>query len=273
MSKSTFSAISISCCLIFLFNACSVNKAKIDNDPKKYFDEKQVEGCFTMLNNSTGEITVYNMAMDTIRSAPGNTFNLFNAMVALETGALTNENMVIKWDSVVSPVKEWNQDANVKTAFQTDNEPFFKEVAKRIGKDRMKQWINQVGYGNKEMGEKQDNFWQNQSLKISSDEQLGLLKRLYFGQLPFRQSVQESVKNMLIKENNTAYTLAYQQGKIKNGSGPEDAWVIGWIEENRHLYFFVTFVKGGKQLTDANKTSLSITRSILSHYGFFKGEK
>src|ERR1700712_3629597 len=89
-------------------SSCSVNKAKIDNDLKKYFDAKNVDGCFTMLNNSTGEITVYNMAMDTSRVLPASTFKIVNSLIGLETGKITNENMVIKWDGI----KRWNKDWN-----------------------------------------------------------------------------------------------------------------------------------------------------------------
>ena len=61
--------------LLFLFS-CSVNKAKIDNDLKEYFSANKVEGTFSMLNNADGEITVYNMSMDTVRVSPFSTFNI-----------------------------------------------------------------------------------------------------------------------------------------------------------------------------------------------------
>ena len=53
----------VSLSTIFLFS-CALKKAKIDNDLKPYFDAKNVDGCFTMLDNSNGSITVYNMGMD-----------------------------------------------------------------------------------------------------------------------------------------------------------------------------------------------------------------
>ena len=62
-----------------LFNSCNVNKAKIDDGLKKYFDAKNVDGCFTMLNNADGAITVYNMALDTTRLTPASTFKIVNS--------------------------------------------------------------------------------------------------------------------------------------------------------------------------------------------------
>ncbi|HMX37057.1 MAG TPA: class D beta-lactamase, partial [Ferruginibacter sp.] len=59
-------------CLVLLAS-CTVNKATNDESLKKYFDENKVDGCFTMLNNADGEITVYNMKFDTMRFSPAST--------------------------------------------------------------------------------------------------------------------------------------------------------------------------------------------------------
>ena len=84
MKKTTTFLFLISYSLL-LISSCSVNKAKINNDLKKYFDDKKVEGCFTMLNNADGEITVYNMALDTTRVLPASTFKIVNSLIGLQT--------------------------------------------------------------------------------------------------------------------------------------------------------------------------------------------
>ena len=66
--------------------SCSVNKAKIDNSLKKYFDENKVDGCFTMFNNTDGKVTVYNMKLDTQRFSPASTFKIVNSLIGLQTG-------------------------------------------------------------------------------------------------------------------------------------------------------------------------------------------
>ena len=57
-----------------------------------------------------------------------------------------------------------------------------------------------------------DTFWLDNSLKITPDEELGLVKRLYFDQLPFFKSYQETVKRAMLFENNTNYRLGYKTG-------------------------------------------------------------
>ncbi|MBK7432652.1 MAG: class D beta-lactamase [Chitinophagaceae bacterium] len=259
--------------LAALLNACSVNKAKTDNSLKKYFDENGVDGCFTYLDNASGEITVYNMNLDTQRFSPASTFKIVNSLIGLQTGRITNDTMTIKWDGVKRRVDDWNKDMGMTEAFKASSVPYYQEVARRIGRDTMKFWIDSLGYGNKDIGGAIDSFWLNNHLKISPDEQLGLVKRLYFDQLPFRKSVHQMVKNAMLQENNTAYQLSYKTGWGFEENGHAIGWVVGWIEENRHVYFFVTFVKAPDEKTDIRTVRMNITKGILKHLGFMEGKK
>ena len=272
MKKNTLFIITNSLFLITLFS-CSVNKADNDESLKKYFDENKVEGCFTMLNNADGRVTVYNMEYDTMRFSPASTFKIFNSLVGLQTGIITDEKMVIKWDGTKRGNAEWNKDMDMTEAFKVSSVPFYQEVARRIGKDTMQQWIDSVGYGNKNISGPIDSFWLDNTLKISPDEQLGLVKKLYFDQLPFRKSVQQMVRDVMIQENNTAYQLSYKTGWGFAEDGKAIGWVVGWIEENKHVYFFVTFVKAPAADTDLSTIRLNITKAILKQYGFFEGKK
>jgi beta-lactamase class D len=257
---------------IVSLNACSVNKAKIDNDLQKYFDAKKVDGCFTMLNNSDGTITVYNMGLDTMRFLPASTFKIMNALVGLQTGIVTDTNMVIKWDGISRATREWNKDLSLAGAFRASSVPHFQELARRIGRDTLQQWVDSVSYGNKNISGTVDSFWLNNSLKISPDEQLGFLKKLYFDQLPFRKSVQEAVRNMMLQEENTLYKLSYKTGMGVDEQQNNIGWLAGWIEENRHVYFFVTLVKTPDADLDMRSVRLNITKDILKDLGFLQGK-
>src|SRR5882757_5324462 len=139
--------------LITLFTSCSVNKAEIDNSLKKYFDDNKVDGCFSLLNNADGKITVYNMALDTQRFSPASTFKIVNSLIGLQTGRIVNDTMIIKWDGKVrmfpggDTATAWNRDMGMTEAFKVSSVPYYQEVARRIGKDTMKLWIDSLGYG------------------------------------------------------------------------------------------------------------------------------
>lgn len=243
---------------LFLFIAgCGVNKGKIDNSLKIYFDSAKVDGCFSMVDNSTGRVTVYNMKLDTQRILPGTTFDIVNSLIGIETGKIIDEKMAI------------NQGPDLDSAFRFSSLPYFREISRRIGKDTMRQWIDTLKYGNMNTGDSPDSFWLDNTLKISPDEQLGLVKKLYFDQLPFQKRSQQIVRDLMLQENNTQYKFSYKTGE---GSDSHNiAWVVGWVEENKHVYFFVTLVKASGR-SDLPAVSMKISKSILQKFGFFKGE-
>jgi beta-lactamase class D len=253
-------------------SSCSVNKADINNDLKKYFDAKNVEGCFAMLNNQDGSVMVYNMSMDTMRFTPASTFKIMNSLIALETGVAPNDSLVIPWDGVKRWVPEWNKTMNMREAFKVSNVGYYQEIARRIGKDTMQHWIDSIGYGNKNLGAFVDSFWLNNDLKISPDEQLGLMKRLYFDQLPFRKSTMETVRSMMVQEENTLYKLSYKTGWGFDAQKNNIGWIVGWIEENRHVYFFVQVVKSPDPKLDMITIRKSILQDILKDLGFLQGK-
>jgi len=259
--------------LLLTISSCSVNKAKIDNDIKKYFDSAHVDGCFTLLNNANGEVTVYNLGLDTTRFLPASTFKIVNSLIGLQTGVITNDTMMIKWDGKVRKVDAWNKDMGMTEAFRVSNVPYYQEVARRIGKDTMQHWLDSLSYGNKKIGGAVDTFWLDNSLKISPDEQLGLVKKLYFDQLPFMKSVHEMVKLAMLQEDNTLYKLSYKTGWGFDESANNIGWLVGWVEENNHVYFFVTFIKAGTNTVDMKKIRLDITKGILKQLGFLEGKK
>ena len=174
MKRSNTFLFIISCSLLLV--SCTVNKARTDNSLKKYFDENNVNGCFTLLNNADGEITVYNMALDTQRFSPASTFKIVNSLIGLQTGRITDEKMVIKWDGVKRPVETWNKDMDMTEAFKVSCVPYYQEVARRIGKDEMQSWVDSVGYGNKNKRGRSGSCGLNSFLKISLVELVGWVR-------------------------------------------------------------------------------------------------
>jgi len=254
--------------LILFFASCTLNKAKINNDLKKYFDSAQVEGSFSLLNNQMGDITVYNMQLDTQRFSPATSFKTLITLIGVQTGKITNENNIqIKTDS------NQNKTVTLKEIFSSSSPEYLQSLARQIGKDTMKLWIDSLGYGNKNMESPVDSFWLDNHLKISPDEQLGLVNKLYFDQLPFPKYAQQMTRNAMLQEDNTLYHLSYATGTGYDENGNPIGWVTGWIEENKHVYFFVTFIRAADKNKDMKLAGINISKEILTSMGFFKGQK
>jgi beta-lactamase class D len=248
---------------VLAFNACTVNNVTIDDEIEGIFEKHGVKGTFGMFDNSRGKFTIYDLDRFKVNYAPGQTFNIVSTMVALHTGKLTDDSSLVKGNDSLA------QTLNIYSAFRANSTAHFETVAALIGKDTMKFWVDSLKYGNKKIGSDLQHFWMNDSLQISADEQLGLIKRLFFKQHPIRASVQESLKKMLVVENNAQFQTAYQQGSVLV-KGKKLGWVLGWIEENRHVYPFVINFDAGAE-ADTNAIGKQLANDILAHIGFFKG--
>ena len=268
------------CLLITAGCSCTLNNAKEDKSLGKFFDENNVKGCFALYNNSTDKFTVYDLARykDSV-FLPASTFKIINSLIGLQTGIITNDSMVIKWDGIKRWVPEWNKDLTMYEAFRVSSFPYYQEVARRIGKDTMQSWLDSIGYGagKKDTGyiikSAVDTFWLDNSLKITPDEQLGLVKRLYFDQLPFFKTYQEVVKRAMLIENNANYRLGYKTGwgMWDEKTRKQIGWVVGWIEENRHPYFFVLNIESQDPNIDMPAIRVKMLKDILKEQGFFEG--
>ncbi len=258
--------------IVLVFNSCSINNFEIDNDLKQYFDKYKAKGSFALFDNAQAHFTIYDSANFRKRYTPASTFKIVNSLIGLETGRIFDEKMVIKWDGVVREREELNKDMNMEEAFKVSSVPYYQEVARRIGRDTMQRWIDTLQYGNKTIGSVVDSFWLNNAIKISPDEQLGLVKRLYFQQLPFQKRTQDIVKKVM-KEENSLYKLAYKTGWGFDEKGANIGWIVGWIEENRHPYFFVLLVQSPEKEYDMRNNRIGLLKDILKHYDFMQGKK
>jgi beta-lactamase class D len=262
-----------------LFSACTQNNITQDNDLKKYFDSNNVTGCFGLFDNAHERFTIYNLSRyrDSAYS-PASAFEIVNSLIGLQTGVISNEGMVIPWDHVIRKLPNgdtavvWNKDLSMQEAFTASAVPYYLEVARRIGKDTMQQWLDTLHYGTAKIKSRIDTFWLDNSLKITPDEQLGLAKKLYFTQLPFAQRPQSIIKKVMTQEGNANYQLSYKTGWGFRENGNAIGWVVGWIEENRHVYFFVLNTEGPPN-TNMATAGVNILKGILQHEGFMQGKK
>jgi beta-lactamase class D len=270
-----------------LFTGCNHNNVSEDNSLKKFFDENNVTGSFGLFNNGTGKFTIYNLARYRDSAyLPASTFKIINSLIGLQTGKIADDSMVIKWDGVIriypggDTATGWNKDLNMYDAFRASSVPYYQEVARRIGKDTMQRWLNTLHYaaGVKDTAYKIrsaiDTFWLDNSMKITADEQLYIVKNLYFRSLnPFFKTYQDIVKRAMIIEQNTHHTLAYKTGWGKKENGNHLGWIVGWIEEDSHPYFFVLNIESSQPDFDMVTVRKKILLYILKSKGFLNTNK
>ncbi|MCC7030894.1 MAG: class D beta-lactamase, partial [Chitinophagaceae bacterium] len=190
-------------------------------------------GCFELADNNHDQIFIYNLERASQRYSPASTFKIMNSLVALETSVALDENLSIAWDGVARR-PEWDKDLNMREAFKVSSVPYYQDLARKIGAVDMQKWLDSVKYGNKRIGPKIDEFWLNDTLQITADEQVGFVKKLYFDKLPFAQRTQRIVRSLMLQEDSSAYKLYYKTGTsilMKEGKKSILAWVVGFVEK------------------------------------------
>lgn len=242
--------------------SCSPNNVEKDNMPEKFFKEKNLTGSFALLHNANKSFKIYNLS-DYKDSAyiPGTAFNIVNGLIAIENGTITDENSQLAVSDTTT--------STLKTAVDK-NAPFFDSLSVKTGKDKMQFWLDSLHYGNLKVNNLTD-FWNDGSLTITADEQLGLVTGLHFSSLPLQKRTQAAVNGLLHREANSKYTLGYNKG-IAPHAGGYVAHINGWIIENKHVYFFSQTTKSADS-TSLMQNSETLLRSILKEYGYFEGKK
>ena len=202
--------------------------------------EAKSEGCFILYDLKRDRYIRYNSNHCQKRFIPASTFKIFNSLVALETKAITDENTVISWDGVSNQsFPAWNQDQNMRTAFTRSVVWFYQDLARRIGKERMTKYIQAASYGNQDIEDKIDTFWLNGKLRISPEEQIKFLVRLYKEDLPFSPAVIQTVKDVMVIERQDNYTLRGKTGWGQDVDSMKNiGWYVGYLERDNNVYFY-----------------------------------
>lgn len=222
-----------------LFVSCRDKRVHDHEEWGDIFKQHGVEnGCFIIRDHTHESINYYNKERCIRRFSPASTFKIFNSLVALEEGVAQDETFTLPWDSVVRAIPEWNHSMSMLEAFKVSNVPFYREVARRIGKPAMQHYLDTVQYGNMEIGGAVDTFWLDNSLQISADEQIGFLRKLYFNELPFTERTQRIVRFMMEQVDSPGYKLYYKTGWAGRGdtaTGGDVLWVVGFTERRVHI--------------------------------------
>jgi beta-lactamase class D len=259
--------------LSLILASCSPNNVEIDNGLKKYFDDNQVNGCFAIMDNGTAKFTIYNLYRYRDSSfLPAATLNIVNTLVGLQTGKISNDSMRVGRDSVPGQASGSGQDLTMYRAFRVSAVPYFQEIARRIGKDTMQYWLDSIKYGTRKITSHVDTFWLDNSLKITPDEQLGLVQKLYFNELPFFRAYQEIVRRAMLMEKEDKYRLGYLTGSGTTEKGHALGWILGWVEENNHAYFYVLNIESPNRDYDMSATPVKMLKDILRKEGFLEGK-
>jgi len=224
----------------------------------RYF--KGYQGAFVILDLNTGRIQKYNSDQCKERLSPCSTFKIANTLCALENKIVNSPNEILKWDGNKYSNEAWNKDLTLHQAISVSAVPHFQDIAKKIGKKRMKDFLNKRNYGNSDISGGISKFWLGSTLKISANKQVQFIKQILTNALPVSQNSIKIVKT-IIKLEETEKGFLY--GKTGSQGGSILGWFVGFVETSNNTFIFATNIKNGKGANGFK--AKDITKEILKN--------
>ena len=253
----------LSSSLLVLFTSLGASAADTVARPEwqKHFDAKGLKGTFVLFEPALDRYSILDEARAKQRFLPCSTFKIPNAIIGLDEGSITDENEVFHWDGKPKPIPEWERDHTLGSGMKYSVVWMFQEIARRTGKARMKDWMERLEYGNRDISGGIDLFWLQGGLRVSAMEQVQMLHKLAEGRLPATQRSQRLVRDALVLEKTRDYTLYGKTGTQPTGPNAINWWV-GWVERKGRpvAYFAMNFKPAPNTVY---KDRLDIGRAIL----------
>lgn len=201
------------------------------------FADAGVEGTFVLYDVAADTLVGYNGERARTRFVPASTFKIPHTLIALSVGAVRSVDEVLPYGGRPQPFKAWEKDMALREAISLSNVAIYQGVAWRIGLQRMRRSVSRMGFGNKHIGRKVDDFWLVGPLKISAIEQTQFLGTLAQDALPFPREHQQSVREIVRLEQGENWVL-YGKTGWENAPGPGVGWWVGWVQKDGRVYAF-----------------------------------
>ena len=237
---------------IFFLILLSINLFAWDKEVEEVFKKYKVEGTIVIESLNKKKIHIYNDKRASELFSPASTFKIPHSLIALNEGIVKKDSVIV-WDKKIREYESWNKDQILLTAFKSSCVWCYQEFASKIGVEKYKKYLKELNYGNKKIGDDVTRFWLDESLEITTFEQIKFLKRFYTNNLPFKIEDINLLKEIMIDEKNENYTI-----RAKTGWEWKYGWYVGFVETKDDVWFFATNIitKGQKDLKKRKKITL-----------------
>ncbi len=274
--QSTFTFIIIA---VFLSGTVPVLSIQALEKDRCHFDETNVsyldlhnifkgyKGSFVLYDSTENTWRIYDKDNAVTRISPASTFKIYSALYGLESGTITPEQSLIRWNGQNYVYNLWNADQTLESAMQNSVTWYFQTLDQRASLSDIEKYVQEIGYGNQIVEGDIASYWLNSSLKISPVEQVQLLKKLYNNEFEFAPENIKAVKNAISLYTTDEGTLSGKTGTEEVNGQNTSGWFIGYIEKNGHTYFFSTNIQSNQLASGPAATEL--TFMILSDLGLW----
>lgn len=225
------------------FLAPTLTRAAIDF--KTEFADR--EACLLIMDIKSGKTTIeYNHDRCLLRFPPCSSFKIAAALMLFENGILKDDHQLINWDGKKRDRIELNQNHTPYTWMEHSALWVTQSLMPQLGIKAIEKFLDALSYGNRDFSGGVSKAWQTSTLKISAQEQVALVARLWKEQLPLAKRTQELTKKILFIQELGHGAQLY--GKTGTGCltgkdcmthpGKMLGWFVGVIRKDSKEYAF-----------------------------------
>lgn len=225
------------------------------------------KGSFVLYGLNSGRYCIYNREAGTRRVSPDSTYKIYSALAALENEIITPASSALNWDGTRYPFEAWNHDQTLGSAMEHSVNWYFTSLDEKTGLSGLKQYLDCIGYGNRDLTGGLGRYWLESSLKISPVEQVELLARFCQDKLPFQPENIRAVKNSLFLSSSDGASLYGKTGTGNVEGKNVNGWFIGFVEAAEETYVFATNIQDESSANGS--TAGKITLNILNDKGIY----
>lgn len=241
--------------LVYFSSCFKTKKVPIEQTPDPKVKNHKVPEFQSILDSAevVGAILLYDFQEDAYYSndferakegkLPASTFKITNSIIGLETGVIESDTTMFKWDGEERGNENWERDLSLGDAFRFSCVPCYQEIARKIGSERMNDYLQKLDYGAMEVdSSNMDRFWLGGGSRISPMQQIDFLKRLYTSKLPISERTTNILRKIMFIEETEKYSL-YGKTGLSNAEHGYNGWFVGYVEQGTETYFFATNIE------------------------------
>ena len=179
----------------------------------------------------------HNPERSATRFVPASTFKIANMLIALETGVASGKDFELAWNGKQSETfwpRDWSRDHTLRSAMVYGVLWYYQEIARRIGAERMAEWVGRFGYGNADTDGVIDRFWLDGPLQISAHEQVDFLQRFDRGELGLSERTTRLGREVIFLHERDGVRWSGKTGTRPLPDGRYINWFVGFAESDSH---------------------------------------
>jgi bla regulator protein BlaR1 len=233
------------------------------------FQENQ--GTFVLFDCQKNDYRIYNYERSKNDFAVHSTCKIFWSIVGLEENIISDENRIVKWDSIKYPQKDWwknswAKDQSIVTALNNSVNWYYFELLSSIAPEITEKYLIQLNYKPDYKVERVHYFGFSNTVRKSALEQIDFIKGIYQNDYKISDKTIETIKQGLLWEQCDEYTLYGKTGLGPIDNDKQIGWYIGMIEKGENKFIFALNIENESQ-DIASKLSIDYSLKILKTLG------